>query len=116
VNKAVAEMDKVVQQNAANAEENASASEEMNAQAEQMKGFVNELISMVGGGSRRATKLEYGAGSKEANSRGNGDSGSEKALMTPTRGKTGKAPVPRRGREVKPELVIPLKDEDFADF
>jgi len=37
VNKAVVEMDKVVQQNAANAEESASASEDMNAQAEHMK-------------------------------------------------------------------------------
>ena len=49
VNKAVADMDRVVQQNAANAEENASASEEMNSQAEQMRGFVDELASMVGG-------------------------------------------------------------------
>jgi methyl-accepting chemotaxis protein len=37
VNTAVTEMDKVTQNNAANAEESASASEEMNAQAEQMK-------------------------------------------------------------------------------
>ncbi len=49
VNKAVVEMDKVIQQNAANAEENASASEEMNAQADQMKGYVGELVAMVGG-------------------------------------------------------------------
>ena len=48
-NTAVAEMDKVVQQNAANAEESASASEEMNAQAEQMKAMVNELATLVGG-------------------------------------------------------------------
>ncbi|MBM4350472.1 MAG: methyl-accepting chemotaxis protein, partial [Deltaproteobacteria bacterium] len=51
VNKAVAEMDKTVQKNAASAEESASASEEMNAQAEQMKGFVAELVAMVGGGN-----------------------------------------------------------------
>jgi methyl-accepting chemotaxis protein len=49
VNKAVAELDKVVQQNAANAEESASASEEMNAQAHQMRGFVEELITLVNG-------------------------------------------------------------------
>ena len=51
VNKAVAEMDKVIQQNAANTEENAAASEEMNAQAEQMKGYVVELVSLVGAGA-----------------------------------------------------------------
>jgi methyl-accepting chemotaxis protein len=49
VNKAVAEMDKVVQQNAANAQEAASASEEMNAQAEDMKSMVNGLGDIVGG-------------------------------------------------------------------
>ncbi|CCK80940.1 putative methyl-accepting chemotaxis sensory transducer modulated with TRAP transporter solute receptor [Desulfobacula toluolica Tol2] len=49
VNTVIIEMDKVVQQNAANAEESASASEEMNAQAEQLKVYVDELTSMVNG-------------------------------------------------------------------
>ncbi len=53
INKAVGEMDKVVQQNAASAEEAASASEEMNAQAEKMKEFVVELRSLVGGLERQ---------------------------------------------------------------
>jgi len=49
INKAVSEMDKVVQQNAANAEESAAASQEMNAQAAHMKGFVEDLVAIVGG-------------------------------------------------------------------
>ncbi|HYA13499.1 MAG TPA: methyl-accepting chemotaxis protein [Syntrophales bacterium] len=49
INKAVADMDKVTQQTAANAEESASASEEMNAQAEQLKYFVRDLSSLVSG-------------------------------------------------------------------
>lgn len=53
INKAVAELDKVTQQNAANAEESASASEEMNAQAEQIRGFALELEAVVGGDGRR---------------------------------------------------------------
>ena len=52
VNKAMGEMDKVVQQNAANAEENAGASEEMSAQSEQMAGYVEELMSLVGGNGK----------------------------------------------------------------
>ena len=44
INKAVLEMDRVTQQNAANSEESASASEKMNIQAEQMKGFVDDLV------------------------------------------------------------------------
>jgi len=48
INQAVAEMDKVIQRNAANAEESAAASEEMSAQAEQLKGFVFQLVDLVG--------------------------------------------------------------------
>jgi ABC-type transporter Mla subunit MlaD len=52
VNTAVAQMDKVTQQNAANAEESASASEELNAQAESLNQVVGDLLTLVGGGSR----------------------------------------------------------------
>jgi methyl-accepting chemotaxis protein len=51
LNKAVAEMDRVVQQTAAGAEESASASEEMNAQADHVKGFIQELNTLVKGGT-----------------------------------------------------------------
>lgn len=47
ITRAVAEMDKVVQQNAANAEESASAAEELSAQSEHMRGFVTDLISLI---------------------------------------------------------------------
>ena len=49
INKAVGEMDTVVQQNAGNAEESASASAEMNAQSERMKGLVSELKALISG-------------------------------------------------------------------
>ncbi|OPZ21494.1 MAG: Methyl-accepting chemotaxis protein I [candidate division BRC1 bacterium ADurb.BinA364] len=49
INIAVAEMDKVTQSNAANAEESASASEQLSAQAEDLKAMVNSLIAIVGG-------------------------------------------------------------------
>ncbi len=48
INRAVSEMDKVVQQNAANAEESASSSVEMNAQAAHMKGFIEDFVAIVG--------------------------------------------------------------------
>ncbi len=48
VNTAMSQMDKITQQNAANAEESASASEELSAQAEQMNEVVNELAALVG--------------------------------------------------------------------
>ena len=68
VNTAVAQMDKVTQQNAANAEESASASEELSAQAEQMQTVVDELVSIVEGvkshqsAHRTAARRTTGAG------------------------------------------------------
>jgi methyl-accepting chemotaxis protein len=54
VNTAIAQMDKVTQQNAANAEESASASEELTAQAGSMNDIVGELVSLVGGAAQHA--------------------------------------------------------------
>jgi methyl-accepting chemotaxis protein len=47
-------MDKVTQQNAANAEESASASKEMSGEAEHMMRAIEELSDLVGG-SRKET-------------------------------------------------------------
>ena len=55
INRAVTELDKVIQANAANAEESAAASEEMSSQAEHLKGFVNELVALVSGDSGDST-------------------------------------------------------------
>lgn len=113
VNTAVAEMDKVTQQAAANAEESASASEELNAQAEQMKLFVADLVAVVGGihsggvSSGRAIHqmeradhkaLVFGTQSKEK---------ARKAIAAPQ--KQGK-------KLVRPEQVIPMDGNDFKDF
>ena len=52
INKAVGEMDKVTQSNAAGAEESASASEELSSQAEALKEAVAELQRLVDGSSK----------------------------------------------------------------
>ena len=57
VNTAVAQMDKVTQQNAANAEESASASEELSAQAESMNEIVGQLVTLVGGSGGRGNAV-----------------------------------------------------------
>ncbi len=62
VNLAVAEMDKVVQGNAANAEESASAAEEMSAQAEQINDMIYDLIGLIEG---KKGSLEYGVSSDD---------------------------------------------------
>ena len=58
VNTAVAQMDKVTQQNAANAEESASASEELSSQAESMNDVVAQLVTLVGGAGKPTQKAQ----------------------------------------------------------
>jgi methyl-accepting chemotaxis protein len=62
VNGAVTQMDKVTQQNAANAEESASAAEELSAQAEQMNQAVGELVSLVGGSASTGNQTQQSSG------------------------------------------------------
>jgi methyl-accepting chemotaxis protein len=54
VNRAIASMQGVTQQNTANAEESAKTSEDMNAQADQIKAFVDILTTIVKGGAKAA--------------------------------------------------------------
>ena len=111
VNTAVQDVDNLTQKNAANAEESASASEEMNAQAEQMKGFVQELIRVVSGtangkagnsmlkGARKRLNIikliENSANSKKSH-------GTNMVVVGP--------------KEVRPEQVIPMDNDNFSDF
>jgi methyl-accepting chemotaxis protein len=69
INKAVIEMDKVVQKNAASAEESASAAREMNDQAERMEGFVGKLVEVVSGGNGIGTGTFTGTDSARVLSR-----------------------------------------------
>jgi methyl-accepting chemotaxis protein len=117
VNTAVAEMDKVTQSTAANAEESAAASEELNAQAEQMKSFVEDLARVVGGSGN-------GHGGVSGSHGGNGSGVrreqvvARKALALPAKTTGGASAI--RGKASKkvahPEQVIPMNDGQFKDF
>lgn len=113
VNNAVTEMDKLTQQNAANAEESASASEEMSTQAHQMKTFVNDLVSLVGGGGRGRNISRTGVhgrptapASRPAGNLKPKGLGLERPVLNQKSIKT---------KEMNPEQIIPLED-DFKDF
>ncbi|MEJ5349366.1 MAG: cache domain-containing protein [Desulfosoma sp.] len=71
INKAVSQLDQVVQQNAAHAEETASASNELKHQAERMKHYVAELQSIVGTTVIDADGSQRGHG-KKPRKKGNG--------------------------------------------
>ncbi|MFH1060810.1 MAG: methyl-accepting chemotaxis protein [Pseudomonadota bacterium] len=106
VNKAATEMDKVTQQNAANAEESAAAAEELSAQSETMQGFVGELINLVG--------TSNGNGHAKAKRRLAGPQ--PKALPEASLSGHPKAPLHLAARKANPSQVIPLEDGDFKDF
>ncbi len=110
INRAVSEMDKVVQQNAASAEESASASEELNAQADQMKGYVTDLVDLVG---RNANGVRPGLAAPV----------DRKPVLAATKAAVQTRPMKkaitnrqRTTKEPSPEQVIPLEGGDFREF
>ena len=109
VTTAVTEMDKVVQQNAANAEESASAAEELSSQAEEVNTMVGDLNTIVTGNASLSTAT---------------DRKQLRAPVAATRQTAHKA-LPQAGHKAqsakalnraRPETVIPLDDKDLKDF
>jgi len=122
INQALSEMDKIAQQNSANAEESASASEQMSGQAGQMKSFVGQLARIIGRAvtrsiqesesrrtpvSRVEVKIREEAKPLLASSRHPGN-GSAKG--------NGSAPRLETGRPTHPGRLIPLDEDDLKDF
>lgn len=117
LNLAVTDLDKVTQQNAANAEESASAAEELNGQAEEMRSLVGQF-TLSGNGSKKKSSSKvkvptlpeshkvvkdmpvlamHGAGNGKRNGK-NGKNGSHNG-------------------HTSPEELLPLdNDEGFEDF
>ena len=85
VNTAVAQMDKVTQSNAAQAEESASAAEELSSQAHVLKDMVGDLVGLVEGGARgygvmRVDSRDFHRGGDDEFQGGNGRGGQRKFL------------------------------------
>ncbi len=99
VNKVISEMDQIVQQNAASSEETASASEEMSAQANQLKEYMDELV-MVITGKKNIDNFSY----------------NEPVAKNTRQIKTVEMAKNHQIKEISPNLVIPLDDDDFQDF
>ena len=118
INRAMAEMDKVTQQTAANAEESASASEEMSSQAEGLQDIVGALIHLVGGGANGANGnvRQIPEGRRIAGEKGG--TAFRKILDIPAKvkGDSKRALTSGGTREIRPEEVIPMETDDFKDF
>lgn len=114
INKALAQMENVVQQNAANAEESASTSEELSAQAQNLKETIQQLVVLVHGKVEQEYEKilgndpsSYQAGQTERayHSSGVGEEGPQ------TRGFIGNSSE-KRTRLVSPEEVIQLNEDN----
>ncbi|MGD1970543.1 MAG: methyl-accepting chemotaxis protein [Desulfobacterales bacterium] len=105
INSAVADMDKVIQQNAANAEESASASEEMNAQAKELKAMVSQLVELVG---HKVNSAEKDASHTAIET--------ERGSVAPVEIFNSNFKTMDQANEIRPEQIIPLDEKDFKDF
>ena len=127
ISKAVAEMDRVVQQTAANAEESASASEEMSGQAAQMKENMIELVRIVEGfagddrtgrqAERSNVETRFEKVKMAATRLPMPLKGKSTAARSATRSDSPKREENRKEKDLKPEQIIPLeKDYEFSNF
>jgi methyl-accepting chemotaxis protein len=111
VNTAVAQMDKVTQQNAANSEESASAAEELSSQAEELQGMVAQFVLSLSGSQ---TKLHA------VHSLTHHVQPVQKAALHHDAPKTRTAAKPQAKKEgnghVNPEAVIPMDEVALKEF
>jgi methyl-accepting chemotaxis protein len=102
LNNAVAQMDKVTQQNAANSEESASSAEELSSQAEELQSMISQFKLSVS-----TDRIKEGPQQASAKRQSAGRS-ADAELQFAGR---------RSGREkIDPEGVIPLRDEALREF
>lgn len=122
VSRAVAEMDKVVQNNAAGSEESASAAEELSSQAEDLKDIVRDLAIIVGGSAAGVELSSYSALRPGSARRFNNPQVVTKPIISRSSAKpasvskTGASAIKPRKQNTSPQDVLPLTDSDLDDF
>ncbi len=115
VNTAVAQMDKVTQQNAAGAEETSSASQHLADQAGNLNLMVGDLVTLVRGGG--AGGPDRALPPPDGTTNGNGGR-QRKAVPAARLGASKALPAPASSRVVNPADLIPLDGDggEFSDF
>ncbi len=115
INKAIVQMEKVTQQNAANAEESATASQQLSGQAANMKNVVSELTRLVNKPNYKNTMYEQKIGIVPNNASRSIADESGHSLKLLGHGSSKDLKRSGRAKEIAPEEVIPLED-DSKDF
>ncbi len=112
IGKAVSDIESVTHQNAANAQQSASASEELNAQAEQLKEMAYELLCTGRGECLADEHMLHSSDPSRINETKRNVFQAVKSLPD-NRVKEKKK---SEKKEISPEQMIPLDDDDFSDF
>lgn len=118
VNTAMSEMDKAVQRNASSSEESASAAEELAAQAVELQGMVGQLVQLVGGSDGGSVPVQR----RQSNTDWRFKSQERKAIAPASKPASNGHSKPKAStngngsRSSKPEMLIPLDDEEMASF
>ncbi|MGM0454098.1 MAG: methyl-accepting chemotaxis protein [Thermodesulfobacteriota bacterium] len=119
VNTAVSEMDKVVQQNAADSEESASAAEELSGQAEEMKTMVSELETVIRGRQESGSQND-GSGRPAGQSRKSAGQKAGQVSARQQKSSSGRQKSQTAGshgqHRQSADHVIPMDDDEFQDF
>jgi methyl-accepting chemotaxis protein len=119
VNRAVSEMEKVVQQNAASAEESASASEEMSAQAACLLDFVKDLVKVVGGedvGMGKSHLSNHATGSSVSTAPVRTIKATKAVVKAARQGNGAVKNLAGHAPQLLPHQVIPFEDKGFKEF
>jgi hypothetical protein len=113
VNLAVAELDKVTQQNSASAEESSAASEQMSVQAATLDAVIQNLSQLVygGAGTPVAAKPHQRQASPQVAPRMQ-----QRVILAKPAPKQAKPTGPTQIIELKANQIIPLDDNDFQGF
>ena len=123
INRAVSDMDDVVQQNASRAQESVNSSKELNRYGKKIKTSFTDLMRAFGDASSSSS---VSGGSRQGSMSGSGGSRSKKSMPAKKRPKAlpGGSSAPKGPKkealqstsEVRPEQMIPFDDDDFKDF
>jgi len=118
VNAAVAQMNQVTQQNAANSQESASASEQLSSQAAELANMVGSFKLSSNGGSSNKSQFKASANMR-SNMGAYPVNRSGQTRITAIHSKSGVPAgklINKTTKAVKAEEVIPLDDNDFNNF
>jgi len=122
INRAVAEMDKIIQQAAYNAESSATAAESMNSEVNHLEKRMEDLADMVGAEINISkTKISHIEKRTVTAAKAPGKMTSKpvvahKMLAAPPAQKAKKVGAPAKRTPMRPEQVIPFDKDDFKDF